>query len=570
MRSKVVSGLARFLGELSRRKVTRTAAAYVVMGFVVMQVVDDVLPYVPGLPAGTGTLILVLLAIGFPLTLGLAWALEWTPQGIRRELTAEMAGAATVATPPTPASTMRTRRKDSLVVLPFENLSVDPSDEYFSDGITEDITAALARISGLRVLSRGSAMQYKGTTKTLAEIADELGVATIIEGSVRRSAQKIRVVVDAVDAGSHEVLWSETYDREPQDIFAVQSEVAEAVARAMQRELSSANAKALGTRGTRDVEAYDLYLRGRFHWNERSEAAVMKSIAFFERAIERDPTFALAYAGLADASTVLGIYGVRPPSEIMEAGKQSALQALALDPTLGEAWASLACVRGLYDWQWEEAETGFRSAIAAAPSYATAHQWYALNLLVPRRRFVEAAAELDRAEDLDPRSTAIAVSRGILSFYARDYAAAMRAQETVVGQYPRSGLAHLFLGMCLEATRRSAEAIEALNRSVTLSDESGETLAALGHALGASGRLAEAREVLERLEKRRRARYVSPALLAQVRLGLGDRESAMDLLEEAARVRATDLAWLGVRPVYDPLRRERRFQDLMGRVGLPD
>jgi serine/threonine-protein kinase len=521
-------------------------------------------------PAAAGTVVLVLLVLGFPLTLGLAWALEVTPQGIRKELTAEEASAATAAAAPTPAPEKRPLRRDSLAVLPFENLSVDPSNEYFSDGITEDIIGAVARISGLRVLSRGAVMQYKNSTKTLAEIANELGAATVIEGSVRRSADKIRVVVDMVDASSHELLWSETYDRDPRDIFAVQSDVAESVARAIQRELPSTNLKALGARGTRDAEAYDLYLRGRFYWNERSELAVMKSVTFFERAIERDPAFALAHAGLADASTVLGIYGVRPPSEIMEAGKRSALEALALDPTLGEAWASLACVRGLYDWQWDEAEVGFRSAIAAAPSYATAHQWYASNLLAPRRRFAEAAAELDRAEDLDPRSTAIAVSRGILAFYARDYAGAMRAQEAVTAQHPRSGLAHLFLGMCLEVTRRPAEAIEALRRAVALSDESGETLAALGHALGASGEVAEARRVLERLEKRRGKRYVSPAVLAQVLLGLGERDSAMDLLEEAAAVRATDLAWLGVRPVYDPLRRERRFQELMARVGLPD
>jgi serine/threonine-protein kinase len=556
--------LARFVGELSRRKVPRAAGAYLVMAFIVMQVVDDVFPYVPGLAADSaGTAVLLVLALGFPLTVTLAWVWEVTPQGVRRELSAEEATREAGAR----AALVKPLRRDSVAVLAFENLSADPDNEYFSDGITDDIIASVSRISGLHVLSRSAVMEFKGTGMRAIEIAGRLGVATVIDGSVRRSGSRVRIRVEAVDADSAELLWSETYDRELEDIFQVQSEVAASVARAVRHELSHANRRAIEASGTANAEAYDMYLRGRFHWNQRSETAVAKSVAYFEWAIEHDREFALAYAGLADANVILGIYGAQAPSEVMEAARRAATRALELQPTLGEASASLACVRAVFDWAWPAAEAGFREAFARAPSHATAHQWYAMSLLAPAARFAEARAELDLAEELDPRSVAIATSRGILSYYARDYVTALREQQSVVLQYPSFGLGHFFLGQIQVAAGSPEAALEPLRHAVDLSDESSETLAALAHALAMAGRLSDAEALLARLEQRAKQRYVSPALIAQVSLGLGDRDGALDRLEEAARIRASDLVWLAVRPVYDPLRMEPRFLALTERIG---
>lgn len=459
-------------------------------------------------------------------------------------------------------------RANALAVLPFENLSDDPLDEYFSDGITDDIITALSRISGLRVTSRASALQYRKVARPLKEIADELEVGAVVDGSVRRSGDRVRIVVQLVDAAADEHLWSETYDRELGDIFRVQSQVATSVANAVRLELTGPSFEGIEGRGTRDSEAYDIYLQGRFRWNQRTATSVAESAVFFQRALERDPEFALAHAGLADANTVLGIYGVRRPSEVMEAARKAALRAVELDPSLGEARASLACVHAIYDRDWTEAEAGFRQAFETAPSYATGRHWLAMNLLTPTRRFAEAVAQLERAEELDPHSMPISVGRGILAFYERDYVHAAEALEASTLRYPRFSLSFFFLGQCWDAMGLGERALAPLKRAVELSHESSEAVAALGHALAVSGRTDEAVALAQRLENRARQRYVSPALLAQVELGLGRTEKALALLGEAAEVRATDAIWLGVRPVYDPLREEPAFQHLIGRLGI--
>lgn len=460
-------------------------------------------------------------------------------------------------------------RSDTLAVLPLRNLGDDKEDAYVAEGVTDDIIMSLSRISGLRVISRSSVMAYGDVGRDVTRIATDLGVGTVVDGSVRRSGTRMRIVVHLVDAASGAHIWSDTYDRGLEDVFEVQSEVAASVARAVRLELSRANREGIEVRGTRDADAYDMYLRGRFHWNQRRDASVGESLAHFGRALERDPDFALAHAALADAHAILGIYGGEPTPEAMGAARRAALRALELDPTLGEAWASLACVHAMHDWDWLEAEECFRRSIEAAPSYATAHQWLAMNLLTPCRRFAEAVARLDRAEELDPRSGAVAVSRGIVAFYERDLAYAAQALDAAARAHPRFGLAHYFLGQCLEAMGHGDKAVEPLRHAVMLSDERSETLAALGHSLGSQGQTEEAEGVARRLANRARRGYVSPALRAQVQLGLKKGGAALDLLEEAAEVRAAELVWLGVQPAYDPLREEPRFQALLERVGLP-
>lgn len=568
--------LARLVAELKRRKVVATAGVYLVGAFVTMQVVEAVFPYLPDevfgyLPVSdeeaAGELVLVLLLIGFPVALVLSWVLQFTPPGFRRELTREEAEE----DPGGARGRARTMRTDSVAVLPFQNYSADPEDAYFSDGITDDIIASVAHVPGIRVLSRSSVMQFRESVRTTQEIASALGVATLVTGSVRRSGSQVRIVATVVDGRTDDHLWTETYDRGLQDIFQVQSEVAARVGEAVQRELSAADKKRIAGRGTSDPEAYDLYLRARFLWNQRSEASLAESVRFFERALERDARFALAHAGLADAHTILGVYGLRAPGDVFEKARGAAGAALEVDPRLGEAMTTRACVHAVFDWDWAAAERDFREALELAPSYATAHQWYATILLTPLGRFDDAKRQLGEACELDPSSSAITTSHGLVAFYERDLERARAELERSASLHPRFALAHSFLGQCRALAGDSAGAIEALRLAVQLADESSETLAALAHALAIAGETEEAEEaesLLQRLDDRSSRAYVSPALQAQVLIGLGRHDEALDRLEAAADERAADLIWTGVRPVYDPLRGSPRFEAIVGEVGV--
>lgn len=549
----------RFAKELHRRKVTRVVVAYGAAAFVILQVVDLVFPRL-GLPSWADTLVLVLLALGFPIAIALAWALELTPQGLREEMSADEAEALASA---------KELRADSIAVLPFDNLSADAENEYFSDGVTEDIIASIARIRGIRVLSRPSVLRYKGQSVPVDEIARALGVATVVTGSVRRSDERLRIVVQVLDARDESHLWSETYDRTVGDVFEVQSEVAAHVAAAVRRELTSSERSGIAARGTSDAEAYDLYLRARFLWNQRDPAAVADSVDFFRRAAERDQGFALAHAGLAEAYVVLGVYGARAPADVYPAARYAARKALSIDPGSGEALAADACITAVYDWSWTAAEEQFRRAAEISPSYATAHQWYATTVLVPQRRFSEALAALDRAREIDPASPAIATSRGIVHYYAREYARAREQLDAVRKEHPSFGLAHYFLGLCHAAEGRLAEAVASAREVVHYSRGSSETLAAEADALARGGRGPEAELALAGLDRRAGSGYLSPVLRAQVLIGLGRTDAALAELERAVEVRASDLIWLGVRPTYDALGGSERFRAILARLGLP-
>jgi TolB-like protein/Tfp pilus assembly protein PilF len=490
-----------------------------------------------------------------------------SPPRFRREL----AGAFDPTAAPPPyriEGEPRPLRPDSVAVLPFENLSDDPENAYFSDGITDDIITSVAHVQGLRVLSRTSSMRYKGTTLTVGQIAGQLGVATVVTGSVRRSGSRVRVMAEVINAATDDHLWTETYDRELEDIFEVQSEIAWKVASAIERELSYTDRQRIEARGTSDPKAYDLYLRARFLWNQRTEASVAESVRYFQRALERDPGFALAHAGLADAYAILGIYGMRDPSEVLEAALEAADAALSIDPRLGEALAVRACVQGIYRWRWGMAEEAFRRAIELSPSYPTALQWYATNLLTPQGRFDEALRQLDSACGLDPASSAISASEAVIHFYSRDLESAIPEFEALAKLHPRFALVFFFLGQCYELVGDFARAVETLQRATELGDDSSETMAALGHAFARADRVPEAEAILTRLQERAAKRYVSPALLAQVLIGLGRLDEALEQLDAAVRLRATDLIWLRVRPVYDPLRESPRFRAIEATLGL--
>jgi serine/threonine-protein kinase len=371
-----------------------------------------------------------------------------------------------------------------------------------------------------------------------------------------------------VDARDDTHRWSETYDRRLDDVFQIQGEIAQHVASAVRRELTPSERGSIATRGTTDPEAYDLYLRARHLLNRRDAGAVAESVDFFRRAAERDPNFARAHAGLADAYVVLGMYGVRAPADVYPAARDAAAKALAVDPVLGEAMTAAACVTAVYEWRWGAAEEGFRHAVDRSPSYATAHQWYATTVLTAQRRFPDALASLERAHALDPASPAIATSKGVVRYYARDHRRACEQLEAVTREHPHFALAHHFIGLCHHAERRYEEALASAEAAVRHSGASSETLAAKGSALAACGRNAEAEGVLADLRDRGEHGYVSPVLLAQVLVALGRNDEALADLERAVELKATDLIWLGLRPTYDPLAASERFRAILASTGL--
>ena len=457
----------------------------------------------------------------------------------------------------------------SIAVLPFTNMGGEADSEIFSDGIAEELTNALSKLDGLHVVARASAFAFKGQHEDVREIGRRLGVATVLEGSVRRAGPRVRVTAELVNVADGYRLWAERYDRKVDDVFAIQDEIAGAIADVLEAKLLGAP-KAYAQEPARkgDPRAYEHYLRGRHLWNQRTTSALEGSVEEFERALAVDASHAASLAGIADSYVILGVYSHRKPDEVMPKAKEAAERALAVDGSLAEAHTSLACVRALYDWDWAAADALFRRAIAYNPQYATAHQWYAMNCLVPQGRFDDARAELERALALDPLSLAVRTSEGLRFFYARELASAAGALRDTLKLKGDFGTAFYFLGHVEIAMGRYDEAIASLERAFKLQEESTETMAALATAHALAYRRAHAEALLADLERRSLESYVSPALIAQVHLGLGDEETALERLEEAAALRAADMVWLKVHPLYDRVRGHPRFRAMLGMLRL--
>ncbi len=456
-----------------------------------------------------------------------------------------------------------------IAVLPFSNLTNGGDDGYFSEGVTADIVTCIAKIRSLSVVSTNAVRHYAARQPDLRGIGDDLGVGVVLQGSVRRSEDRVRVVAQLFDADSGDYIWAETYDRQMEDIFRVQSEVAERIAAAMEATLSPTEQEQLSRKPTESLTAYDFYLRARFAWNKRSVPALLKSIDYLEQAVAEDPGFAIAHAGLADSYVTLGIYGGASPEKTMRSARAAAEKALKIEPGLAEAFAARACTRAVYEWDWSSAEADFLRALALAPDYATAHHWYASNCLIPLGRFREAHEHLETALALDPYSLPITVTFGVLSYFRRNFDEAAAECWRVTEMDENFGFAYMFLGLSLDAEGHSDDAVVALRAAVRLSGRSPESVGALAHACAVAGHVDEARELIEELESRGRDEYISPTALAIARLGLGEHEEAMGHLEEALSVRASDLIWINHRATFDPLREMPRFEALLGRMGFP-
>ncbi len=473
------------------------------------------------------------------------------------------------------------RAQQSVAVLRFVNMTVDKNLEFFCDGVAEEIINALTTVPGLRVMPAASAFRFTSGAADLREVGARLDVGTVLEGSVRVSGDRIRVISRLISTADGSQLWSQRFERPLGEIFDIQDEIATATVNAIGVRLvrdqgrgamdaglmraEDGNASRPIASRTRDAEAYTLYLKGRHCWNQRTEGGLHKSAAYFEKAVARDPEYADGYAGLAEAYTTLGLYGVLAPHETMPKGRAAAHRAIALGSSQASPYATAGCIASVYDWLWPDAERQYLRAIDLSPQQPVAHHWYAINYLVPRQRFAEADKELRYAVDADPLSMPIHISVGLTSYFARDY---LKAEQQFNGSFeldPASAPARLFLGLTLVEIGRFDEAVRELETAIQLAG-SPEMIAARGYAFARAGASARAREALGALITMSGNRYVSASLVAQVHAALGEPTPALDWLERAADAHAADLAWLRVRPVFDTLRGEARFGAILERV----
>jgi len=457
----------------------------------------------------------------------------------------------------------------SLAVLPLENLSGDASQEYFADGMTEQLIASLGQISALRVISRTSVMGYKGARKPLPQIAHELNVDAVIEGSIARSGGRVRITAQLIDAAADKHLWAKSYDGDLRDALALQSRVAREIADEIRVTVRPTELAALRRNaGAVNSDAYEAYLKGRYFWNKRTADGLTRAREYFDEAIARAPDYAPAYSGLADTYALLGDwqYGVMTSKEALPAAKAAAVKALALDNSLGEAHTSLGFVLSGFDWDWPSAEKEFRQAIDLTPGYATAHHWYAWHLSLMGRH-AEAIAEMNKARALDPLSLIINADLAEVLLLAHSYDESVRQSRKTIDIDPAFALAHNQLAEAYLQQHLREQAIAEFQKAVQLSDGSAICTANLARAYAASDRRSEAEQLLAGLKQRANAVYSNAAEIAMVYAALGDHTQAMAWLQKGFDDRFNPGVLL--RPGFDSLRDDARFRTLVSTVGLP-
>ena len=453
----------------------------------------------------------------------------------------------------------------SLAVLPLANLSGDPSQDFFADGMTAELIRAVSKIAQLRVVSRTSVMTYKGTHKPLPQVARDLDVTALLEGSVARSGDHVRIAVELYDGASERELWSGTFDRDLTDVLALEDEVAHAVALQIRLKLASSPR----TRMSINPEVYDLYLKGRYALDQDSADALNLAFAYFRQGIDKDPKYAPLYAGLADAYGRLPFYTDTRPSEAFPKAKEAAARALQLEPTVAEAHASMAYILNYYDWDRSGAEQEFKRALELDPNDAAAHHAYG-RFLASIGRVGEARAELSHAQELDPLSLGIQSNVGMVSYFARQYGDALDQLQKVLRLDPKFPVPYWGIGMCYEQLKKYPEALAQFQKGIELSGRGANEIASLAHAFGLAGQRAEAQKILAELTARSKTEYVSSYQFAVIYLGLGQNERAFAALERAYNERSTLLGYLKMDPRFDPLRPDPRFQKLLSRIHLTE
>jgi len=582
-----------FFSELKRRNVYKVAVAYAVVSWLLVQIATQVFPFFE-IPNWAVRLVVLLLIIGFSVALIFSWAFEITPEGIKLESEVDPTGSVTRktgrkliaftsvvaaiaaglfilqfvrtrSTSSDPATSSAIPNK-SIAVLPFDNLSRDPDNAYFCEGVQDEILTRLAKVADLKVISRTSTQHFKSAPDNLPQIAKQLGVAHILEGSVQRANDQIRVNVQLINALTDAHLWAETFDRKLTDIFAVESEIAKTIADTLQAKLSGSEQHAIAARPTENTEAHQLYLKGRFFWNKRTGNDLKKSLDYFQQAITADPSYALAYAGVADAYVFMPGYTAGPPQDCYPKAMAAAKKALELDNTLAEAHTTLALSIWYYEFYFSQANREFQRAIELNPNYATGHQQYGNNTLSALGRFDEAIAEGKRAVDLDPLSLVINADLGMNYYYARRYDEAIRQLRKTLEMDPGYYYGHADLGQVFAAKRSFDEAISEYQKARALNDDP-FVLGLLGHAYASSGNKTDALRVLDQLKQLSKQRYVSAYSFAIVYLALDDKQEALRWLEQSYQDRAgADIGWIRVDSLLDPLHGDPGYEALAEKI----
>jgi TolB-like protein/Flp pilus assembly protein TadD len=457
-----------------------------------------------------------------------------------------------------------------IAVLPFANISADPEDEYFSDGMTEELISKLSRLHDLTVIARTSIMQYKETGKSVAEIGRELEVGTILEGSVRKAGDRLRITAQLVDVASQGHLWSQDYDRQLDDVFAIQSDVAQHVAQALQITLKPAETRQIEKAGTDDLEAYNAYLRGLYHYNTWSKEGLEKSLEYFEQAIASDPNFAKAYAAIAFAYDLQAEYGYLPPDVAFPKVKEAAHRALKIDATTAEAYTALAVAASYFDYDWIRADEGYRRALELNPNAAIAHDWYGVIYLNSMGRHEEAIAHNKRAKELDPLTPYIRLDLGWAYNHARRYNEAIAECE----QIPAIDLEFYFTYWCLGFAYWQKgmleEAVAAFERGGALVPEDLQLKADLAIVYADAGNKARARQILEELEEKAHRGYVPPLALAMAHMAVGDLDNTFAWLDKMYEEHHPWLILMNEHARYDRLRGDPRFQQLLRKIGFKE
>ena len=458
---------------------------------------------------------------------------------------------------------------DSLAVLPFENVSGDPEHEYLSEGITGSLINNLATLPKLRVMAQSTVFRYKGRGIDPQAVGRELNVRAVLSGRMMQSGGSLRIGAELVDVATGTQLWGAQYDRKPGDIFAIQDEISNEISGKLRLQLTRTEKKQLTKRHTEDADAYRLYLKGRHHWNRWTEEGFNKAMEYFQKAVDKDPTYALAYTGLADSYVLLGWNSYLPPKEVFPKGKAAAMTALKFDSELAEAHTSLAALLWLHDWQWEKAQAEFKRSLEISPTYPTANHWYA-EFVMTMGRHDEAIAKIKTGQELDRLSLIINVAVGWACYHAREYDEAVEQLLRTVDLDPNYPVTYWILGLLHRKMGRYDLAIAEGEMSVKLSDGSPLMRAALAHTYGVAGRTMEASQMLGDLTNLAKKKYVASYFLAGIHIGLGDNDRAIESLEKAYEEHSHWLIYLHMDPSMDGLREDTRFQDLLIRVGLPD
>jgi len=582
-----------FFAELKRRNVYKVAVAYAIVGWLLVQIATQVFPFLE-IPNWVVRLVIMLVAAGFPVALVIAWAFELTPEGIKRTedvdlragsgskkrawiYVAVIGAAFSVGlffvgryTARNTASAARTELSTkSIAVLPFDNLSRDPDNAFFAEGVQDEILTRLAKVADLKVIARSSTQRFKSAPENLPDIANQLGALNILEGSVQKVNDQVRVNVQLINALTNAHLWAEIYDRKLTDIFAVESDIAKTIADTLQAKLTGSEKQMIAAQPTSDTAAYELYHKGRSLWEKRSGDNIPKAISFYEQAVARDPNYALAYAGLADAYILLPYYTATTQRDASGKAKEAALKALRLDPNLAEAHAAVGKVLNFAEIDLTGSIREFERAIELKPNYATAHHWLGAGPLVDLGRFDDAIAHGKRAIELDPLSPIMNADLGLTLYFARHYDDAVVQLRKPLVLDPTFAYALYNLGMVLQSKGDLAGAIAQYEKAKQFSDDP-HISALSGAAKALAGDKNAALQILTDLDKISQHREVLAYSRALLHLGLNNKDEALRWLEQSFADRdGSNIGAIKVDPLLDPLRGDPRFEALVQKVTAP-